>query len=163
MGRVGFGARHPWLCLYSSPSSALRGRSNFPAWVLAFTKSKLLMGFPGGASGREPTCQCRRHKRPGFDPLEEGKATRSSILAWWIPWTEGVEGYSAWGLRETDTTEAMQHVSCRYKPPIITWLDKEDNFQKFPMTTFHSNYDKTNPMIQSLRWYNFYLKWGQIL
>ena len=27
------------------------------------------MGFPGGASSEEPTCQYRRHKRPGFDPL----------------------------------------------------------------------------------------------
>jgi len=26
------------------------------------------MGFPGGASGKEPTCQCRRHERCGFDP-----------------------------------------------------------------------------------------------
>ena len=25
-------------------------------------------GFPGGASGKEPTCQCRRHKRPRFSP-----------------------------------------------------------------------------------------------
>ena len=47
--------------------------------------------FPGGASGKEPTCQCRRHKRCGFnpwveeDPLEEGKATQFSILAWRIP------------------------------------------------------------------------------
>ena len=24
--------------------------------------------FPGGASGKEPTCQCRRQKRHGFDP-----------------------------------------------------------------------------------------------
>ena len=23
-------------------------------------------GFPGGTSDKEPTCQCRRHKRPGF-------------------------------------------------------------------------------------------------
>ena len=26
------------------------------------------MGFEGGASGEEPTCQCRRNKRQGFDP-----------------------------------------------------------------------------------------------
>ena len=26
------------------------------------------MDFPGGASGKEPACQCRRHKRHGFDP-----------------------------------------------------------------------------------------------
>ena len=24
--------------------------------------------LPGGASGKEPACQCRRHKRQGFDP-----------------------------------------------------------------------------------------------
>jgi len=50
-------------------------------------------GFPGGTSGKEPTCQCRRRKRHGFDPelrisLEEGMANQSSILAWRIPWTE---------------------------------------------------------------------------
>jgi len=27
----------------------------------------VLRGFPGGASGKEPTCQCKRHKRCGFD------------------------------------------------------------------------------------------------
>ena len=48
-------------------------------------------GFPGGASGKEPACLCRRH---GFDPLgqeeplEKEMATHSSILAWRIPWTE---------------------------------------------------------------------------
>ena len=26
------------------------------------------MSFPGGASGKEPTCQCSGHKRCGFDP-----------------------------------------------------------------------------------------------
>ena len=27
-----------------------------------------LLGFPGGPSGKEPTCQCRRHKRSRFNP-----------------------------------------------------------------------------------------------
>ena len=53
----------------------------------------ILGGFPGGASGKEPTCQCRRHKRQIWslgweDPLEEGMAAHSSILTWRIPWTE---------------------------------------------------------------------------
>ena len=26
------------------------------------------MGSLGGASGKQPTCPCRRHKRRGFDP-----------------------------------------------------------------------------------------------
>ena len=25
-------------------------------------------GFPGDVSGKEPACQCRRHKRLGFNP-----------------------------------------------------------------------------------------------
>ena len=49
--------------------------------------------FPGGASGKEPTSQCRRPKRHKFDlsckdPLEKEMATHSNILAWRIPWTE---------------------------------------------------------------------------
>ena len=27
-----------------------------------------LLGFLGGTSGKQPACQCRRQKRPGFDP-----------------------------------------------------------------------------------------------
>ena len=51
-------------------------------------------GFPDGASGKEPTCQCKRHKRQGLrslgweDPLEKEIATQSNFLAWEIPWTE---------------------------------------------------------------------------
>ena len=28
----------------------------------------MTVAFPGGASGKEPACQCRRCKRHGFDP-----------------------------------------------------------------------------------------------
>ena len=40
------------------------------------------------------------------DPLEKEMATHSSILAWRIPWTEELVGYSPWGRKESDTTEA---------------------------------------------------------
>ena len=33
--------------------------------------------------------------------------TRSSILAWTIPWTKEPGGYSPWGLKERDTTEQL--------------------------------------------------------
>ena len=39
------------------------------------------------------------------DPLEEGTATHSSILAWRIPRTEGPGGQQSMGLQELDTTE----------------------------------------------------------
>ena len=40
------------------------------------------------------------------DPLEEGMATHSNILAWRIPMDRGAwQGYSLRGLKELDTTE----------------------------------------------------------
>ena len=42
-------------------------------------------GFPGDASGKEPTYQCRRHAKCEFDPC---MATQSRILAWRILRTE---------------------------------------------------------------------------
>ena len=38
------------------------------------------------------------------DPLEEGMATLSSVLAWRIPWTEERVGYSPW-VTQSDMTE----------------------------------------------------------
>ena len=38
-------------------------------------------------------------------PLEMGMATHSSILAWEIPWTRSLLGYSPWGLKESDMTQ----------------------------------------------------------
>ena len=74
------------------------------------------MGFPSGASG---ACQCSRHKKHGFvlgqeDPLEEGMATHSSILAERIPWTEETGGL--WSIevprvRHDQSDFAHRHVS----------------------------------------------------
>ena len=70
--------------------------SSAPCWghsVFCLNHSQP-QAFPGGANGKEPTCQCKRHKRQGVqslgweDPLEKEIETQSSILAWEIPWTE---------------------------------------------------------------------------
>ena len=70
------------------------------------------MGFPGGTSGKEPACQCRRCKRLGFDPWV-GK----------IPWRRAWQptpvflpgeshgqrspmGYGPWDHKESDMIEA---------------------------------------------------------
>lgn len=55
------------------------------------------LGVAGGASGKELACQCRRLHTWGRSlgqevPLEEGRATHSSILAWEIPWTQESSG-----------------------------------------------------------------------
>ena len=69
------------------------------------------MGFPGGASGKESACQCRRHNSlfqslGKEDPLEEEMAPHSSILAWIIPWAEELGGQSM-ELKELNTTEQL--------------------------------------------------------
>ena len=38
------------------------------------------------------------------DPLEKGMAAYPGTLAWRIPWTEDVPGYSPWDCKELDTT-----------------------------------------------------------
>ena len=43
--------------------------------------------FPGDASGKEPACQGKRSLGQE-NPLEEGMAIHSSILAWKVSWTE---------------------------------------------------------------------------
>ena len=57
------------------------------------------MGFPGGASGKAPACQCRRQQRREIDPWvvkipwrSEWQTTPLSILAWRIPWIEAAGG-----------------------------------------------------------------------
>ena len=64
----------------------------------------IILGFPD-ASGKEPTCQCRRCKETWVlslrweDPLEGGLATHSSILARRIPRTEEPGGLQSVGLQ----------------------------------------------------------------
>ena len=67
--------------------------------------------FPGGARGKERACQCRRHKRYGFDSwvdtLEEGVATHFSIL--FLPreshGQRSLAGYSPQCHKVSDMTE----------------------------------------------------------
>ena len=47
------------------------------------------------------------------DPLEEGKATHSSILAWRSPWTEKPGGYTAQDCQEVDTTRETARMHAR--------------------------------------------------
>ena len=61
------------------------------------------MGFPGGSVGKESAMQ-ETQEIPVWlldweDPLEEGMATHSSVLAWRIPWTEEPGGLQSIGLQ----------------------------------------------------------------
>ena len=75
------------------------------------TGCEVITGFPGVALVvKNPSANAGHARDVGSilgqeDPLEEEMATHSSILAWRIPWTEELDGYSPWGHKELDTTE----------------------------------------------------------
>ena len=65
---------------------------------------------PGGSDGKEAACNAgvQGSFNPWVEPLEEGMATQSSILAWRSPWTEDPGGlYGPWGLKESDMIEQL--------------------------------------------------------
>ena len=72
-----------------------------------------LEGFPGGASGKEPACQCRRHKRHGFSLPGSGRSPGGSYgnpvqyTCLENPMDRGAYtvGYTVPGVAELDTTE----------------------------------------------------------
>ena len=72
---------------------------------------KVFKGYqdlPGGSSGKEPACQCRRRETQvqslGWeDPLEKGMATHSSILAWGLPRTKEPKWLQSMGLQKSQT------------------------------------------------------------
>jgi len=62
------------------------------------------LGFSGGSAVKNPppmqeTQETMVQSLGQEDPLEEGMATHSSILAWEIPWTEEPGGLQSLGLQ----------------------------------------------------------------
>ena len=47
-------------------------------------------------------------------PLDEEMVPHSSVLAWKIPWTEELVGYSPWGCKVSDKTEPLSVRECTH-------------------------------------------------
>ena len=76
---------------------------------LSSSSNCLLAGFPRGSAVENlPTVQETWvpwvQSLDREDPLEKEMTTHSSILAWKIPGTEELVGYSPWGCKELDMT-----------------------------------------------------------
>ena len=118
-------------------------------WLLGHM---VVLGFPGGTSGTEPTCQCSRHTSLGrFAPwVRKVPWRRECILAWRIPWTEEPGGLQCMGLQRvghdwatnTHITQGCHRLQTSQKlcgpgrswaPPWgvgRTWPDKETELYK---------------------------------
>ena len=53
------------------------------------------------------------------DPLEEGMATHSSILAWRIPWTEEPGGLQSMGLQRAGQDQGTNTFTFTYYTPVL--------------------------------------------
>ena len=114
---------------YSHWPMPTKKKKKNPLWYISVY---ILSGFWGGVSGKEPTCQCRRCKRLGFNPWVRN-----------IPWRRvrqptpvflpgkfygqrSLVGYSPWGHKESDTTESdlahSMHTSCWFSFSRKHWL-----------------------------------------
>ena len=62
------------------------------------------MDFPGGAGGKEPACQCRRHETQ-VQPLGQQDPV---LLPGESHGQRSLAGYSPWGGKERDTTKATE-------------------------------------------------------
>ena len=88
------------------------------------------LGFPGSSSGKEPACQCRRHKGSRFDPWVGNMPWRRK----WQPtpvsspgeshgW-RSLESRSRRGRTASDTTEVTQHVHTQSTEKLLRYRPK---------------------------------------
>ena len=111
----------------------------------------MYLDFPGGASSKEPSCQCRRRERCGFCPWikkvpwrREWQPTPISLLGE-SHGQRSLAGYSPWGCKELDMSEATQHMYIRISCLFCTRHCSSKSF-----TNMNSFDPRMNPMRQVL-------------
>ena len=71
----------------------------------------MIWGFPGGTSGYEPVCQCRRHKRHGFRKMPWRRAWQPTPI--FLPGEShgkrSLAFYSPSGHTELDTMDTTKY------------------------------------------------------
>ena len=70
----------PWFCMSFGGQSFMLFSLLLP---LLFLPGNVSLGFPGGACGKEPGCQCRRPERCGFNPGGGWWATVHRVAKSW--------------------------------------------------------------------------------
>ena len=106
-------------------------------WLCCIFPIRINSRYPflqGGASGKEPTCQCQRHKRHRFDPWVGKIPWRRAwqpapILAWRISWTGEFDG--------------LQFIG----PQIIKQLSMHTWWQNYFMILLKKKKNKRTPLL----------------
>ena len=94
-------------------SYAVSGKVNWYSHLRKPAVSTRPEGFPGGSGVKNSPCQCRRHKRRGFDPWVKKIPYRRTwqptpvFLPGKFHGQRSLAGYSPWVGKESDTTEGL--------------------------------------------------------
>ena len=112
---------------------------------LLFVSYTSVLGFPS-ASGKKPTCQCRRWKRTGFDPWKMPWRRKwqltaiHGILVWRISWTEEPGGLLSMGSQRV-------------------WHDRHDiTCMHIPQHSWKTTRKKRNLTLTTLMWVEHLIK-----
>ena len=68
------------------------------------------LGFPGSSMVKNPPATTQEmwvRSLGKEDALEEETASHSNILAWEIPWTANLAGYSPWAMKESEMAQRL--------------------------------------------------------
>ena len=103
---LGYWSKDHWLWLWACPQTSLGSTSSVKG---VNHNCSFLQDFPGGSDGKESTCNVETWVQSlcWEDPLEEGMATHSSILAWRIPMDREAWWATVHGAAESDTTKRL--------------------------------------------------------
>ena len=74
-------------------------------WSREWHPTPVFLGFPGGSDSKEPACNAETYVQSlgQEDPLEEGMATHSSVLAWRISMDRGAWRATVNGVSKSQT------------------------------------------------------------
>ena len=98
-----------------------------PHWGLHFIREEAVLGLPRWHSGKESACQCRSHRRHGFNPWvgkipwRRGWQPTPVFLPGESHGQRGLAGYSPWDCKELSMTEHThtQAAFQRSQPPTL--------------------------------------------
>ena len=119
---------------------------SFPSPKIGYVPSH--KGFLGGASGKELTCQCRRHKRCGFNSwvgILQRRAWQPTPV--FLPGEShgqrSLVGCSPQAHRESDMTEATQHIRMHARTHVTSHEGSLSKVQRINRETTFSNHNET--------------------
>ena len=96
--------------------------------VFDLCSTKMHLGFPGGASGKGPACQCKRHKRCWFSPWVGKIPWRRTwqptpvFLSGESPWTEKPGGLQFMGSQRFGHDWMSKHVVIFKRGHVLTQI-----------------------------------------